>query len=47
VYGMWELNPYNSYGRDAFGVNFQVNCIFVFGQELVLLKKDSSTLKIK
>ncbi len=28
VYGMWELNPYNSYGRDAIGVNFQVNCIF-------------------
>jgi hypothetical protein len=25
---MWELNPYNSYGRDAIGVNFQVNCIF-------------------
>jgi outer membrane protein OmpA-like peptidoglycan-associated protein len=28
VYGMWELNPYNSYGRDALGINFQVNCLF-------------------
>jgi len=28
VYGMWELNPYNSYGRDAIGINYQVSCLF-------------------
>jgi outer membrane protein OmpA-like peptidoglycan-associated protein len=28
MYGMWELNPYNSYGRDAIGINYQVSCLF-------------------
>lgn len=28
VYGMWELSPENTYGRDAFGINFQLNCVF-------------------
>ena len=28
MYGMWELNPYNSYGRDAIGLNYQLNCLF-------------------
>lgn len=28
VYGMWELSPNNSYGRDALGINYQVNCVF-------------------
>ncbi len=28
VYGMWELSPSNNYGRDAIGINYQVNCVF-------------------
>lgn len=28
IYGMWELNPGNKYGRDAIGINYQLNCVF-------------------
>ena len=28
AYGMWEVNPYNSYGRDAIGINYQLSCLF-------------------
>ncbi len=28
AYGMWEVNPYNSYGRDAVGINYQLSCLF-------------------
>lgn len=28
VYGMWEINPYDNYGRDALGINYQLSCLF-------------------
>lgn len=36
---MWELNPNNNYGRDAIGINYQLNCVFRVWAGLGVIEK--------